>query len=68
MKNDYRIHVTIRRRNESVFDSIELKTEMFDDLDEILFQQAEFTNKTILDDDDEREDDDDDSADITTSV
>lgn len=34
-ENDYRIHITIRRRGQPVFISTELKTENFNSFDEL---------------------------------
>lgn len=48
--NNYRVHITVRRRKEPVFDSIELKTENCDSLDDLIVQAAEYINGTIDED------------------
>jgi len=49
VKNDYRIHITIRRRGEPIATSNEFKTENFDNLEEVCNLMAHFANDAISD-------------------
>lgn len=50
MINEYRVHITVRRKNRPVFTSIELPTEHFDELADLNQKAAEFITETIYDD------------------
>lgn len=46
MNKDFRIHITYRLKGQSVSDSVELKSESFDDVDELIVSAAE--NITLM--------------------
>ena len=47
---DYRINITVRRRGEPVFTSNELKSEKFNDLEQLLLEMASWMQNTIEED------------------
>lgn len=44
---EYRVHVSVRRRGESIADSIEVKTELCNSLDEVYDNIFNFVESTI---------------------
>ena len=46
-KCEYRIHITVRRKGESIADSREIKTEHCDSSDELYTNAVEFIEETI---------------------
>lgn len=47
MKQDFRIHVTIRRRGQPVNDSVELKTEGFDSHEDVAMAAASWVVESL---------------------
>lgn len=49
-EQDYRIHITVRRRGEPVFTSNEIKTEQFNDMEQLLLEIMSWTQCTLDED------------------
>ena len=47
MQHNYRVHVTVRRQWKPISESVEYKTEHFEDLDEVLDVMDEFVLDSI---------------------
>lgn len=47
---DYRVHIMVRRRNEPAFTSNELKSEKFNDLEQMLLEAQSWVQGIIEDD------------------